>query len=168
MFRASWGSVVSVKLSLVLGAAIVLPALSGCSGDGLPWSDDEPTPTPTPTPVAEPAPDVPASGGGLTRSNVNDLVFVRKSAPPCAAVWTPGRRLDKDYEWCADEAGSAVAGVRIGACEVITFQNQLYAVPGYRIRVATAPIASDPRYLRELTSCKRTPVPAGQRPARRR
>lgn len=86
-----------------------------------------------------------------------DLRFVSPTASACSAVWIAGAVLPASYEWCADDDGSPLAGVRIGSCEVITFRNQMYAVPGRRIQTVTGVIYSDQNYLHALTACKRKP-----------
>ena len=88
-----------------------------------------------------------------------DLRFVSPTAQVCSAVWVAGSLLPENYEWCADDDGSPVAGVRIGSCEVITFRNEMFAVPGRRIQTVAGVIFQDQSYLHALTACKRKPFP---------
>lgn len=137
-------------------ARVLVPALmvavlaTGCSGDLSLFGDDDPTPVP----VATDAPEE-------STAPRFELRFVRANAPACANVWSPGRRLPVNYEWCTDADGGAVAGPRVGSCEVVSHEDRLYAVPGYRIRAANAGLADDPRFRRALTSCGRR-VAAGR------
>lgn len=132
-------------------ALLVAGLTSGCSGDLSLFGDDEPSATPsnaTSTPEAQSGSDI-------------ELRFVNPTAPACSLVWVAGQRLPVSYEWCVGDDGAPVAGPRIGSCEVVSYAGTLYAVPGYRIRVAQGAMAQDPAFQRMLTSCKRDPQPAG-------
>lgn len=149
-----------------LGALIAALTLlaSGCSG--LPFGSK-----PAPPPVTVTAsPSAGTTTGTLSGSNIFDLLDVSRTAPECPEVWVAGARLPSNYEWCYDETDGAhvpLAGVRSGPCEVVTFRNRLYAVPGFRIHENSNPdevggissLGRDPGYQRLLTSCLRTPCP---------
>lgn len=92
-----------------------------------------------------------------TRASTHELRYVNPDAPACSVVWSPGAMLAVNYEWCRDEDGEPVAGVRIGSCEVVTHHNQMYAVPGQRIMAAIGEIHLDQQFAQLLTSCKRHP-----------
>lgn len=123
-------------------------AASGCSGDFSIFGDDEPSAAPTAAESIEAQP-----------TSQFELRFVNPTAPPCASVWAPGQRLPVNYEWCVADDGTPIAGPRIGSCEVVTYDNQYYAIPGYRIRTANGVMSQDRAYQRALTSCKRDPAP---------
>lgn len=123
-------------------AALVASALllSGCAGSG-----------------GTDTPDV-AEGTPAATSPEHDLRFVSPTAPACTVAWTAGATLPENYEWCSDEEGNPVAGVRIGSCEVVIHAGEMYAVPGERITAAIGPLAHDPQFTDMLTACKRRPA----------
>lgn len=123
----------------------VLSAVSTCS------SQEESTPAPTS--VVQRVQDVLPKPVAAMRQEQFALLYVRADAQACANVWAAGVRLPANYEWCSDDKGEPVAGVRMGSCEVVAFDNRLYAVPGTRIRQVRGEITSDQRYLRALTTC---------------
>lgn len=88
-----------------------------------------------------------------------DLRYVSPQTASCTQVWSVGAVLPEDYEWCQDDEGNAVAGVRIGSCEVVVHGNELYAVPGRRITAIVGSPAQDSAYADSLTACKRSPYP---------
>lgn len=144
-----------------LGAAPLLAAvalvLSGCS---LPI--DRAAPAPPPEVTAEVVPAGASSPSvAATEGPAYDLRFVSPSAASCSVIWTPGAELPEDYEWCSDEDGDPVAGVRIGSCEVVTYHNEMFAVPGGKISTSLGEIHLDPRFTDLLTSCKRRPATHG-------
>ncbi|MBM9461433.1 hypothetical protein JK386_16135 [Nocardioides sp. zg-536] len=142
-------------------AVAAVGALSACSNLGL----SKPSATETVTVQADPAtpttaaPAAPAPSATASAGFDFDLLYVDSNAPACDSIWRIGSLLPQDYEWCADAEGNPVAGVRIGSCEVVTYNNQFYAIPGRQIEAASGVITSDPRYLAALTSCKRRPFP---------
>lgn len=129
---------------IVVALALSLSACSEISSmfDG----DDQPSAAPSSAPTAEP-------------TSQFELRFVNPTAPPCTAVWAVGRRLPVKYEWCVADDGTPVAGPRIGSCEVVTHEDTLYGVPGYRIRQANGVLSQDRAFRRALTACKRDPAP---------
>lgn len=143
----------------LLAALALGLGLSGCS---LPL--DRPTSSPTPDASDETANLVAdaSPGDGSTSAPTSgttyDLRFVSPTASACNVTWAPGAVLPEDYEWCADDDGAPVAGVRIGSCEVVTHRNEMYAVPGGRIAVAAGQLHLDPQFTALLTSCKRRPA----------
>lgn len=86
-----------------------------------------------------------------------ELKFVRRNAPRCEDVWAPGMVLPAKYEWCQSATEGRIAGVRIGSCEVVVFQDRLYAVPGREIVQARGDVVRDPAFFDAMTSCKRKP-----------
>lgn len=128
----------SLRVAGLLAATLLL---TGCSSS-LDASTSAPTTEGSPTPTAP----------------EHDLRFVSQSAPACGITWVPGATLPENYEWCSDEAGDPVAGVRIGSCEVVTHAGEMYAVPGGRITAALGPLARDPQFTTMLTGCKRRPA----------
>lgn len=140
--------------------ALVLagPALSACT---LPGQAPAPVESETTRPADATAESLPSPGTATTAAASGmayDLRFVASSAAACSVVWTPGAVLPETYEWCSDEEGEPVAGVRIGSCEVITHRNEMYAVPGERISASLGEISQDPQFVALLTSCKRRPA----------
>lgn len=137
-------------VACAVGSAMVVA--TGCglgqSRNGSPESESSPGAAPS----AETTTAAPSSSF--------DLLYVDPQAPPCATVWVAGTQLPEDYEWCVGDDGQPVAGTRIGSCEVVTHRNELYAVPGFQIKVASGSMAQDPGYRAELTSCKRSSKPA--------
>lgn len=142
------------RASIVVGIASLALALTSCSVDDIPFVEDRPDESSTPIPSAKPS-VVPADQ--VRPESKFELRYVRKSAPPCAATWIAGARLPVNYEWCVGDSGSPVAGVRMGSCEVVSYESRLYGVPGYQIRAVRGTMTTDPGYLRELTDCKRAP-----------
>jgi hypothetical protein len=148
-------------LKTILVAAVAVSAVSTCS---TPRDDAAPEPeetaassaTPTAQSTVAPAPN------NSTRQKLDpskfDLMYVRTTAPECGSVWMVGANLPGNYQWCSDQ-GEPVAGVRIGPCEVIVYDEQFYAIPGRRITAANGDIAQDPAFARARTSCKRNPAP---------
>lgn len=122
-------------------AVVASMMLSGCSGSSASSSS---------------GPDGAASPSVAT-SREHDLRFVSPTAPACTVTWSPGATLPENYEWCSDEDGNPVAGVRIGSCEVITYNGEMYGVPGERISSVLGPLARDPQFTALLTACKRRP-----------
>lgn len=142
-------------------AAPLLAAVAlGATGCSLPIERAAPTPTPEVTAEAVPA-GTDTSTVAPTEGPAYDLRFVNPSAASCSVVWTPGAELPEDYEWCSDEEGDPVAGVRIGSCEVVTFRGGMFAVPGGKISTSLGEIHLDPRFTDLLTSCKRRPAHHG-------
>lgn len=139
------------RLATALTAVALTGLLVGCStpAEEAPAAEETTTTTPSeaPTTTATPTPV--------------DLRFVSPTAASCSSVWIAGSVLPAAYEWCADDDGSPVAGVRIGSCEVVTFRNQMFAVPGRRISTVAGVIFQDQNYLHALTACKRKPFPVG-------
>lgn len=159
--------------TIAVTAALFLPLLGGCS-DLAEWTTtDAPSTT-----AATPEPSSPAAGTPQPSTAAGEptgtpvpvaspgsfaLRFVREQGPPCAQVWLAGSVLPANYEWCADEVGGPVAGVRIGSCEVVVYNDLMYAVPGRRIRSSPVDVNLDPSYRRALTACKRAPFAPEQR-----
>lgn len=149
----------AVGRGVTVGAALL--ALGGCGAVQWPGASpesDEPTSAPaSPTAAVEQAADTTES------PQLFELQFVAQTAAPCSQVWVNGAVLPGDYEWCADEAGDPVAGVRAGSCEVVVYSNNMWAVPGHDIHVTAEEVSLDPGYVEALTSCKRRAVAANRR-----
>ena len=142
----------TLKKGWLVPALLVAALSTGCSGDFDVFGSEEPQATATVTENAD-----------AEAPQRYERRFVRASAPACGSVWRQGRRLPVNYEWCTDKNGGAVAGPRIGSCEVVSYDERLYATPGYRIRAVVGDMSQDPRFHRALTACKRQVAPAGAR-----
>lgn len=141
-----------MKWTRVVALAAATAALAACSG-----------PEKVHDPQADVVPTQPVETTGSPLPRLKDdpevvdfsLLYVQPTAAACSSVWVPGAVLPRRYEWCADENGDPVAGVRIGSCEVVTYQNQMWGIPGRRIRTVGNGLLGDPGYTGALTSCKR-------------
>ncbi|NYG59775.1 hypothetical protein BJ980_002698 [Nocardioides daedukensis] len=143
-------------------AAALLLTVGGCSQ---PSSDSSEQPAQQNGAAAAPAAPAAAQANTVATpaTGLSKLQFVAQSAAPCTQVWIGGAQLPANYEWCSDQDGEPVAGVREGSCEVIVHGTTMWAIPGRQIHVTGTDVSLDPGYTDATRSCKRRAVAANQR-----
>ncbi|MFT4262670.1 MAG: hypothetical protein QM572_04765 [Nocardioides sp.] len=151
-------------LLAMLALVALIPLAAGCSRFG---AGDNTSPKPTETVTGHGNTE---TGQSVSGGNIFEELDVSTDAPDCGTVWVVGQILPNDYDWCWDSTTGVRqprAGVRSGPCEVVTFRNVLFAIPGFAIQQSATVnevdgvslIGGDPTYKKLLTSCLRTPCP---------